>query len=653
MATVTRDIASAAAVSRTITRDIATAAAISATLTRDVATAASVELAYLYRDVATAAAIWAVGTDPALFWPATTSVTYVIGGVRYAPNSASVVVSVSWTVSDVYGDGIDATFHRDLTVIRTAGNDTVTNADIVDALQVERDRIITEYFPIRWEGATDTSSEITTYSAGATAVGNNIWGGATQTFVEPRGYPPPTVPAPPTPVISNYNVTEYGAMGDDSTDDTAAIQATIAAATAAGGGTVVFPDGTYKITSAIVVAASGVRLLGTGQATLKAYTASQDIVQVGSATTQYANMAVENLTLAAGTTKSGGAAVALQNAVYTRLQSLTITNQYRGIDAYDKTFGTFISEAVITGSVESGIRYTTTGISSASNGLFLNNCVLDNPTGSQPTVAGINWINGEGLYAVNVEILRQKVGLRMAPTAGQGCKWGFFTNCLFDLCSSYGIEAASINDSAIFGNHFVNSWASTNGIYGIYLHPTLNTLDGMTFSSMRVLNNYGHGWYIGTYCDHVSIHGGEAIGNSATTANTTDGVYVEDGCDALRIEGLTSKGAIWGYANNQRYGINFAGTTIDNTIVTGCDLRSNGTGAFNNLPTTGEHRIYGNLGLTRGFLGGESLLFSELSGAPSGVTNGALIYAIDNGAGKTKLMAVFGTGAAVQIAIEP
>lgn len=39
--------------------------------------------------------------------------------------------------------------------------------------------------------------------------------------------------------------------------------------------------------------------------------------------------------------------------------------------------------------------------------------------------------------------------------------------------------------------------------------------------------------------------------------------------------------------------------------------------------------------------------------APSGVTNGALIYAIDNGAGKTKLMVVFGTGAAVQIAIEP
>jgi len=52
-----------------------------------------------------------------------------------------------------------------------------------------------------------------------------------------------------------YNVKDpvYGAEGDGSTDDTASIQAAIDAATAANGGTIFFPPGTYRITSSIDV----------------------------------------------------------------------------------------------------------------------------------------------------------------------------------------------------------------------------------------------------------------------------------------------------------------------------------------------------------------------------------------------------------------
>jgi hypothetical protein len=48
------------------------------------------------------------------------------------------------------------------------------------------------------------------------------------------------------------NVKNYGAVGDNATDDTAAIQATINALPAAGGA-VYFPAGTYKITSALTL----------------------------------------------------------------------------------------------------------------------------------------------------------------------------------------------------------------------------------------------------------------------------------------------------------------------------------------------------------------------------------------------------------------
>jgi hypothetical protein len=57
------------------------------------------------------------------------------------------------------------------------------------------------------------------------------------------GAPPPTV----------YDVTTYGAQGDGTSDDRAPIQAAIDAASARGGGTVVFPAGTFRVGGALTI----------------------------------------------------------------------------------------------------------------------------------------------------------------------------------------------------------------------------------------------------------------------------------------------------------------------------------------------------------------------------------------------------------------
>lgn len=49
----------------------------------------------------------------------------------------------------------------------------------------------------------------------------------------------------------------------------------------------------------------------------------------------------------------------------------------------------------------------------------------------------------------------------------------------------------------------------------------------------------------------------------------------------------------------------------------------------------------------------DPIVLTEKATAPAAQANKAVIYAIDNGAGKTQLMVRFATGAAVQIAIEP
>ena len=64
-------------------------------------------------------------------------------------------------------------------------------------------------------------------------------------------------------VALQFNVKNYGATGDGVTDDAAACQSAISAASAAGGGTVYFPAGTYMLSSSLNMA-DLVYLLGEG-----------------------------------------------------------------------------------------------------------------------------------------------------------------------------------------------------------------------------------------------------------------------------------------------------------------------------------------------------------------------------------------------------
>ena len=77
---------------------------------------------------------------------------------------------------------------------------------------------------------------------------------------------PATVPLPVIPERT-FQVTDYGALGDDKTDDTKLLQAALTAAGDAGGGTVVVPRGTYL--SGPIVMSSGTRLELAAGATLK------------------------------------------------------------------------------------------------------------------------------------------------------------------------------------------------------------------------------------------------------------------------------------------------------------------------------------------------------------------------------------------------
>lgn len=116
--------------------------------------------------------------------------------------------------------------------------------------------------------------------AALTSFGSTNWRvlvGATPTSLS-------TVLAGLTGVVFNVKSPTYGAIGNGTTDDTAAVQAAITAAAVAGG-TVLFPAGTYRCTAALTLA-TNVNLLGVGAAasTLKLDSAAASLLTWTSAT---------------------------------------------------------------------------------------------------------------------------------------------------------------------------------------------------------------------------------------------------------------------------------------------------------------------------------------------------------------------------------
>lgn len=89
------------------------------------------------------------------------------------------------------------------------------------------------------------------------------------------------------------------------------------------------------------------------------------------------------------------------------------------------------------------------------------------------------------------------------------------------------------------------------------------------------------------------------------------------------------------------------------TISSGAFSWASGANANVGQDTSLVRAAAGIVGVRNGSTGGGALSFVEQTAPSAPATNGVYLYAEDNGSGKTRLMALFPTGAAQQVAIEP
>lgn len=200
----------------------------------------------------------------------------------------------------------------------------------------------------------------------------------------------------------------YGAKGDGSTNDTAAIQAAIDALPA-NGGTVFFPAGEYITTAALTVD-SGTRLVGESIRNTLIYTSSSDaLLKVANANTYNRAIILEHLKLGTSTSTPVGidARFMTESLIYhcSTYGFSSYGMQFGGntTDGVNASWSNVVRDCFIEGSptcVYIGGNHSTGG--SPANWITIERCKIT-PTDTSSSI-GIDLVNGDSTRILNNDI---------------------------------------------------------------------------------------------------------------------------------------------------------------------------------------------------------------------------------------------------------
>lgn len=410
-----------------------------------------------------------------------------------------------------------------------------------------------------------------------------------------------------------YNVKAYGAKGDGTTDDQAAIQSAINAAQTAGGGTVFFPNGQYIVSGTPQVTGTNIILRGTGNATILLGTAAMNPAgtTIGIWVNGASNILIEGLVIDGNFTniaKNGSfeAASSLWTPVintYGAQGPKTYIMAGSGIDSttylkyrmpirITNTSSVTVRGCTIQNSVSAGIIADATSVNGCTDIQIVNNRVkltFDNGIYFHQGVQYATAIGNEvsdtqynGIASIYCDhILFSNNNIRNAgPSLSDsgGIEIDGSSNCtatgnLIDSCQFYGITAIATQETNITNGANGNQvWASNTNISNNTItnchandYPTHNTPGVNVFGANNTTINAN----MISNCDYGVSMGSQAT-NTIVVANsilncTALGVNVGQSAD---VQGVTIRGNY--VARNRSNGLYINGTGAlieDNTIL--------------------------------------------------------------------------------------
>lgn len=339
-----------------------------------------------------------------------------------------------------------------------------------------------------------------------------------------------------------FNVKDFGAKGDNATNDIAAINAAITAANAVGGGTVYLPRGIYKINAPIQMK-NHIKFMGDGDFVTEIIMTSTTANAFEGASLIYVNM--ESFRLTGPGSGSGQGIKFTVEFDYCLLKDITVTDfGSTGIEIEQPIVSNFTR---VTSRLNGGAGFYIHGTGlGAGTSLSMDSCWAHD-----------NVSNG---YSFNNMTYCALVACA-ADNQTVATKAGY----LIDTCNSFSMVGCGSEGNNI-GIKFTNG--TTHYVGGFFCYNTPAT---------------GIGIYVTGNCTNVQL---QAIAEVSPVVGATAFVQVDTGSSA------TITGAIATTAN-----ILAAGTTVLAANVAGVRNYANGVSS-STLATTGNATIGGTLGVT-------------------------------------------------------
>lgn len=438
------------------------------------------------------------------------------------------------------------------------------------------------------------------------------------------------------PTVINA-VTEHGATGDGVTDDMPAIQNALDACSAAGGGIVYLPAGTYLIgtaasTGTFLTVPSLVTLRGAGPKASVILSASTQVNQhplwfdTGGS---YARIEQLGVTAVAPTTGGGSAAMTFKTNQHCWISDCWISADFAwGVFIWDGSENCGVSRVTVDGTTNShsiefnGSSYCTVEDCDLSSSAVPNATIecwadaLGRATGNKIINNRLRTAGGTGIICA-ADVGTVISGNHIISPTGAGIYLGFS-----DFDSITGSREAVVTNNFIYGagdgGVVVSGRARECTITGNVIQAATGTgagilVDGLncTVTANVCYLNGGHGIHVNTAGDRTNVVGNICMDNSGTGVNQRDGIRIEG--DYCRVIGNTASDTRGGSAR-QSIGLSILGSyasVIGNTNTGNVFLNfyvaigsastvqlanENGTDHTNSLTATGDFRIDGSAG---------------------------------------------------------
>jgi len=432
------------------------------------------------------------------------------------------------------------------------------------------------------------------------------------------------------------NVKFYGAVGNGSTDDKAAINLAIAAANISGA-SVYFPAGTYKVSGALdSVTKEGVTLRGDGpRASIIAMaSATGNTVTLG-AGAQFSS--VRDLAFIPSVFRTSGSEILITGGFLNVVYNVAIYYGYRGVSVVSTASALIdnLTMRYMTG--DQGLTFEGT-VTTSSYGLYVKNVVADNPYVTAPTATNVTGAfqatygyTANQLFTANGwvwQVTTAGTSGASGPAAPTTTNW--YTTSVSNGAGALMVRAICNTQLAwVYMNNYANSItmvsaALLNGGYGFRMADAANTgtsypswaffydleADHSYTTGVSLIGGLGFhatGSWIGSVLagngvDTSSNWLGEfSIDNSRVVGNAQNGILIGVGSESkvsnnfLCNNSTSSSGSYHGVAvaaNINRF------TISDNSVgrLVGLGSTNQAYGVYVNAGTSDYYTLNGNLG---------------------------------------------------------